>query len=134
MAKREERVIPFFFISFFYAVAAFLMTVRLNIDPTINVIMISCAVMVLIATVITIFWKISIHSIGMAGVAGYLIGLNTLSPDPAYYISVLSWLILTGVTMSSRLYLNVHSPSQTYVGSLVGFLIAFLSIIIFVQI
>lgn len=133
MAERDERVVPFVFITVFYAVAAFLMSVRLDINPTINIIMISSAVLVFIGTIITFFWKISIHSIGMAGVAGYLVGLNAISPDPSYFQVVLIWMILTGITMSSRLYLNVHSPSQAYVGSLVGFLVAFLSIVIFVE-
>ena len=134
MAKREDRVRPFFFITVFYIVAAVLMVSRLNINSLINTIMISSSVLVLIATLITIKWKISIHSIGMAGVIGYLVGLNSISPDPAFFIPVVCWLIFTGLTMSARLFLNVHNPMQTYTGSLVGFFVAFLSMIIFVRI
>lgn len=132
LPDRQQRIVPFFLIAAFYVIAAYLMVVRLNISGTANVIFLATAFMILVAASITIFWKISIHSMGMAGVLGFLLALNYEMPDSVPVWIVILWLLLTGYTMSSRLYLNVHRPGEVYVGSLLGFLVCYLSILIFI--
>ena len=132
LPEREERVVPFFFIAIFYSISAYLMVSRLNISGAVNVIFISMASLVFVASFITIFWKISIHSIGMAGVLGFLLALNLETPDSIPVWLVILWILLTGLTMSSRLYLNVHRPGEIYAGAILGLLFSFFSILIFV--
>ncbi|MCZ6900086.1 MAG: PA-phosphatase [Bacteroidetes bacterium] len=132
MVDRKERVLPFLFISFFYGVAAYLIISRLNISNAFNVIFITLAALVLISTMITLFWKISIHSIGMCGVLGFLLALNLKVPASQLVWTVLIWVLCSGFTMSSRLYLNVHKPMEIYLGAILGFLFCFLAIYVFV--
>lgn len=132
LPDRQQRIVPFFLIAAFYVIAAYLMVARLNISGTTNVIFLATAFMVLTAASITIFWKISIHSMGMSGVLGFLLALNFEIPESVPVWIVTLWILLTGFTMSSRLFLNVHRPGEVYVGSIFGFLICYLSILIFV--
>jgi len=132
LPEKEERVVPFFFIAIFYGIAAYLMVSRLNISGAVNVIFISMASLVLVACFITIFLKISIHSTGMFGVLGFLLALNWEVPDSIPVWVVIIWVLFTGYTISSRLYLNVHRPAEIYVGAVLGFVFSFISIIIFV--
>ena len=90
------------------------------------------AMLVLISTIITVFWKISIHSMGMCGVLGFLLALNLKSPESLPVWSVLIWMLCTGMTMSSRLYLNVHKPVEIYWGAILGFLFCFFAIYVFI--
>ena len=132
LSSREERVLPFFFIAIFYGIAAYLMVSRLNISVTVNVIFLAMTFLVLLSAFITIFWKISIHSIGMTGVLGFLLALNSKIPDSISVWVVIIWVFCTGLTMSSRLYLNVHRPDELYAGGILGFIFCYLAIIIFV--
>jgi len=132
LPDREERVIPFFFIAIFYCLAAYLIISRLNISTTINIVLLTTALLVLCTAFITIFFKISVHSIGMAGVLGFLFALNIKVPDSIPVWIVIFWVLFTGFTMTSRLYLNIHRPAEIYIGGLLGIIFCFLSIYIFV--
>lgn len=132
LPDRQQRIVPFFLITAFYGIAAYLMVVRLNISGTANVIFLAAAFMVLTAAFITIFWKISIHSMGMAGVLGFLLALNFKMSESIPVWIVIVWVLFTGFTMSSRLYLNVHRPTEVYVGAFLGFIFCFLAIFFFV--
>lgn len=132
MRDRSERPVPFFLISFFYILTAYLMMSRLDLSISFNAIFISAAILVLLTSFTTLFWKISIHSSGVCGVLGFLVALNIEFPNSFSHWITIVWVILCGIIMTSRLYLNVHKTSEVYIGGLLGFLFSFLSIYIFV--
>ena len=131
LPERNQRVLPFFMIGVFYAIAAYLMVARLNISGAVNVIFLASTFLVLGSAFITIFWKISIHSIGVAGVLGFLLALNSKMPYSIPIWVVIIWVMCSGFTMTSRLYLNIHRPLEVYIGSLFGFVSCYLAIYIF---
>ncbi len=132
LSSKDERIFPFFLIAIFYAMSAYLMVTKFNISAGINIIFITLAFLALFTAFITIFWKISVHSIGLGGVLGILIALNFRSPDPYFIWLVTGWAVLMGATMSSRLLLNVHRPVEVYTGAVLGIVFCFLPIYIFV--
>jgi len=132
LSDRNERIIPFFFITIFYGLSAFLMITKLNISTTVNVIFITMTAVVLITTLITIFWKISVHSIGMGGVLGILLALNFRSHDMFLVWPISVWVLLFGVIMSSRLLINAHRPIEVYTGAALGILFCLLPVFIFI--
>ena len=131
LAQKDERIVPFLLISVFYGVSAYLMAMKLNINPLVNVIFLIMATMVLMVTLITIFWKISAHAIGVGGVLGFLLSLNMKYPDNLFFWPVILWIFFTGFTLSSRLYLNAHRPLEVYMGVLFGFGFCFSGIYVF---
>lgn len=83
---------------------------------------------VYIATIITYFWKISLHMIGLGGLLAYILlllfvrGLQYGLPSEID-ILLSSVILLSGIVGSARLYLCAHTPAQVYVGYIVGFLL-----------
>lgn len=73
-----------------------------------------------IAWFINFFWKISVHSIGVGGINGLLIGISRIMEaeiTPLLFLSVL----IAGLVGFARLKLNAHNYSQVYTGFLLGF-------------
>lgn len=132
MQHRKERIKPFLLIVLLYAVFTYLLysKTRLTIgDNLFNLILIIDA-LVLAAFLITLFYKGSIHSLGIWGVVGMLLPLNKVVEDGSLFIPTLVSLVLAGIVMSSRLQLNAHTPREVLVGSLAGFLIGFFGMLI----
>jgi len=130
MENRKERLMPFSFITVFYFITAYLFRVKLELNPLLQVTLISISVIVLTVTVITFFWKISIHAAGAGGLAGFLMALSYLFPEQRIYLPFAGALLISGIILSSRLKLNAHSPMEVYAGFMVGLLISFTSLLI----
>ena len=132
MEARQDRVVPFIFIAVYYALAAYLLTSKISLGSLFDTLILTVSFLVILSALITAFWKVSIHSLATAGILGFLIGMNYNSPDSLFYWPIFYWFLITGFTMSSRLYLNAHQPSEVWGGAMLGFILCFLSILIFV--
>ena len=64
LRNRTERVLPFFFITIFYALTTYLFYSKIEINDTILAIFLGASVLVALLTIITLFYKISVHSAG----------------------------------------------------------------------
>jgi hypothetical protein len=120
LESRRERVLPFIFISCMYAMVAFLFYYKLPFSANFNKLMAIVALLVVVATVITFFYKVSVHSLALGGLVGILFPLLKFAPSllwpTAFSITVI------GLVISSRLFLGAHTPRETLVGSLAGLL------------
>lgn len=129
---RQERVFPFFMILLLYAAFTYILTYHNKIGFNDNVfkflLIIDC--LVLIGTLFTLFYKVSIHAIGIMGLAGILIPLNRESDNTLLLWITIGVVLLAGIIMSARLQLNAHTPRQVLVGAVSGFLIGFFGIIL----
>jgi hypothetical protein len=123
--ERKERTMPFFFISLIYIVVTALFYYKWPISASFIKLMIIITVLVISASLITVFYKISVHSIGMWGGIGILFPLNKAAEDGALLWPTAVMVLVAGLVMSSRLSLNVHAPREVLFGSLVGFLLGF---------
>jgi membrane-associated phospholipid phosphatase len=123
MRDRKDRIVPFCFSAVLYLVVTFFFARNYSIGMADNVLklMVIMNALMLVATIITFFYKISIHSIALAGLVGIVLPLNRISDTDRLFIPTLALILLTGIVMSSRLQLNAHSPRQVMMGSLVGF-------------
>ncbi len=90
-----------------------------------------CTVLLFISLVITYFWKISLHMIGIGGFTGILLILSYAQhPVP---LSILPYSFLAaGSIAAARLYLNAHSSLQIYVGYITGLITSIFFTIIFI--
>ena len=125
MPTRRERLMPFFFISLFYGLAVYFFSQRLAMNDMIVVMLIAVTVLIFLIFLITIKFKISVHSAASWGVFGCLLSLNTQLPESPLLIPVVGSVILAGLVSSSRLYLNAHSPKEVYYGLALGFVVCF---------
>lgn len=133
LTNRKERIAPFTFILFYYAAAAYLFTIKLEIGTLITLVMVSVSILILILLLITPWFKISIHAAAMWGGVGYITGIiltYNVSYGSLYYLIVFA----AGLTCTSRLYLSYHSPKQIWAGSIFGFIYSFLIIFVGIRI
>lgn len=127
--SRRERIIPFLAISLIYVVTTFLFYNKLRFSPNFNHLILLVTVLVVVSSLLTLFYKVSIHSLALWGAIGIILPLNKALEQSYLLWPTVIALIIAGLVMSSRLYLNSHTPRQVLVGSLVGFSIGFLGII-----
>ena len=129
LENRKERIAPFSFITILYVAVTYIFYSRTRIGLHDNLLkfLIIIDILVLAATLITFFYKISIHSMAIWGFIGILVPLNKVSEDGRLFYPTIIAVALAGIIMSSRLQLNAHTPREVLVGSIAGLLITFVT-------
>lgn len=129
MPDRRDRIIPFVFITILYVSMTLLFYWRFRIDFTDNVLKFFVIIDLLAMTsaIVTFFYKVSVHSIGICGLLGIVLPLNTLSENGALFYPTVGLIVLTGIVMSSRLQLHAHTLREVTVGGVLGFTISFIA-------
>ncbi|MBS1490216.1 MAG: hypothetical protein JSS93_06800 [Bacteroidetes bacterium] len=120
---RKERILPFLFISGIYVLVCLLFYYRLPFHSNFNKVITLVTLLVIGATILTFFIKVSIHCIGMGGWIGILLPLIPFSD--ALILPVAVVIIITGLVASSRLALQAHTPREIGIGLAAGFIIAY---------
>lgn len=123
MHSQKERIYPFVFICGIYVLVSVLFFYRLPFHSHFNKFMVLITLLVAASTVLTFFIKVSVHSLAMCGWVGIMLPLIQFSPNLLVPTAVV--IVLTGVVISSRLILNVHTPKETWVGCLAGLLVGY---------
>lgn len=131
MTNREERVLPFFFIAAFYSVTTYLLNSKMMLPETIFVLMMVVSVLVSVIFLISLKFKISVHSAGIWGTAGTFSGLAIRYLDSSLVIPLLLLYLVAGLTTSSRLYLGRHTPLESWTGAIIGLMICFVGVALF---
>jgi membrane-associated phospholipid phosphatase len=129
MESRRERIVPFIAISVIYVVMTFLFYFRLPFSSNFNNLMLLVTLLVVTGTIITFFYKVSIHSLAMWGGIGIIVPLNKAMEQSYLLWPTAGIIIAAGLVMSARLYLDAHTPRQVMIGGVVGFGIGFLGMI-----
>jgi hypothetical protein len=118
LGERKERIIPM------TATAAFCILVYallwyFRAPLVIQFFLLGSALVVVAATLISVWWKISAHMSGLGGICGLLLGLLLRYNAPIIYFFLISVLV-AGIVGTARLKLNAHTPAQVYTGFLLG--------------
>jgi hypothetical protein len=119
-----DRKVPFFLTAFIYALLTILFAYRMEgistIAPEIAVLLGSIAVSILLVGIISLYWQISAHSVGISGVVGIIAGIMLKFSQTELFIPLLLSVLLTGFVGSARLKLNAHTPAQIGAGVVLG--------------
>lgn len=122
--ETQNRIIPLVvMVALYFFTWYLLFRIQVNgfqVPGVISIFILSSAITALVTTVVTLFYRISLHMIGIGGLVGATIGLmarldTVLTP----YILVL--ILVAGIVGTSRLLLEEHEPHQVYSGFLSGF-------------
>ena len=130
LMKRNERLVPFTFILFYYAAACYLFIEKLEMGVLFSIVMISVTVLIFILLIITAKFKISIHSAAVWGSVGYLTGIHLVEGIPTNLVFYFL-LIAAGLTSTSRLYLGYHRPTEVWSGAIFGFSYSFIVVLFY---
>jgi membrane-associated phospholipid phosphatase len=79
----------------------------------------------IIATVITVWWKISAHMFGVSSLIGGVMSISYFIEKSNPYILFMFLFLIAGMIGVSRLILRRHTPNQVYAGFLLGFVVSF---------
>jgi hypothetical protein len=120
LSDRRQRITPFIFITCFYGVTAYMFYTKLNISNIIFVIFATATLLLLILTIVTYFWKISVHGAGIGGNLGFILALSLFFPIPHFAITLALATIIVGLIAYARISLNAHTPLQVYAGITLG--------------
>jgi hypothetical protein len=130
LPERKERVLPFIFISIYYAMACYLFYVKIPVNPIfIKILAVTC-ILVVVSTIMNFFIKLSIHSLSIWGSVGMMLWLNRAEANNPLLIPIVALVLIAGMVMSARLYLKAHTMEEVIIGSFTGFLVSFISMLI----
>lgn len=133
MDSKKDRVVPFFYIGIYYGSLTYMFYTYLHFPLLLTCLMMIISTAVLITAFVSMFWKISAHAIALGASVMIFILTHTILPDPDFIYVILGTLFLSGLTLSSRLYLNAHSPNQVYIGYLLGILVSCIGLYFLVE-
>ncbi len=122
MFNRKDRIMPFIFVTILYVVVTYMFFKNYHV-PNVVKLMEIITIMVIVSTVITFFYKISVHSVAICGLIGILLALNNASDDGMLVYPTIGVTLVAGVVMSSRLQLDAHTPREVAYGGMLGFMI-----------
>jgi len=131
MTDRADRLIPFIFISVFYLLTTIMFTVKFSINPSVNLVFFATTAIVILVTLFTLRLKVSVHGAGAGGMIGFLAAFSVMDPLNRLLVPLALSIIVAGIVMSARLFLNAHTPKEVYLGTFLGFTISFFSTLTF---
>ena len=131
-----DRRLPFFLTAFVYLFLAFLFAFRMElvstIAPEIAVLLGSIALSILLVGIISLYWQISAHSVGVSGTVGIVAGIMLKFSQTDLFIPLVLGVLLTGLVGSARLKLNAHTPAQIGAGVALGLSVSLVAVYWFV--
>jgi len=121
MEERGERTLPYLVtgIAYYLAYRYFL---RMGLPSVYPLVLLSATAMILLALIVNLRWKVSIHMMGVGGALGMLHGLAGRFPGEMFAPTVVL-IALAGMLAFSRLYLGSHRPEEVYGGFLGGYML-----------
>lgn len=132
MNNRQDRFFPFVLTTCIYGICTWLLFFdeRLAYTPLLGWFLGGVTLTLATVTGITFYWKVSAHSAGIMGIVGLWAGLAFHFPEAILLYLTLGTLVLGGILMTARLYLNAHTPQQITVGAWIGFSLNYLTTVI----
>lgn len=118
LSEKEERRIPLLLTSSFYLLNFYLLN-KLALTPTLKIFLLGSCIGILLTMLVSFFWKISTHMVGIGGIVGLLIGMS-FRMGANFYAMIIGGFLISGIIAFARLKLNTHSPAQIYIGFLLG--------------
>ena len=131
LESKMERIIPIGISIFIYA-GLFAKFRLLDYNPVLATTLLSATVLLIIIMIINMQWKVSIHSIGIAGLLGVMVSNIDLFSYSQYlhlpigilqllYLPLVIVTLVAGWVGTARLILGAHQKHEVYLGYIVGF-------------
>jgi len=121
---RRERFYPYLITLLSYS-AMILYYFRMGMPVWFMMIMVASVVIMVIAILITLTWKISAHMFGVGGLIGGAMAVSYFVERSNPYYMFMGLFIIAGLVGTSRLILRRHTLHQVIAGFLLGFLVSF---------
>jgi hypothetical protein len=117
--NRGERVLPLVLTTFFYYITVYIF-IRYRIPVFIKSFMLAAAIISTVLMIINFWFMISIHAAGAGALVALVLVLSLRMQTPLTWFLVPA-ILIAGAVISSRLFLNSHTPREAWLGFLLGF-------------
>jgi hypothetical protein len=129
LQKLSDRRLPYFLTVGIYGSISYFFGIKIpqtsGLSPDIGVVLVIITATIFCVGVISLWWQISAHAVGISGVVGVFAAIIVRDNADALFYPFLISIIAWGLVLSARLYLNVHTVAQVVAGSLLGFIFSF---------
>jgi len=92
-------------------------------------IMMGAIIIVFISSIISKYWKISLHMLGVGGMVGVMFSLNFLYGEIMNILII--FILISGLLGVARIKEKAHNNLQVYIGFLTGFFVEFYFVLMF---
>jgi membrane-associated phospholipid phosphatase len=130
METLEDRRLPYIVTVAIYTFVATFFTMKLKQLPEVAIILTGIAFSIAAVAIISLYWKISAHAVGISGTLGALIGIVIKFQSYELFYPIIAVILIGGLLIAARLKLNAHTPAQVIAGSFLGLIIS-LSVVLF---
>ena len=129
MSNHKERPLPLFKTVIWMSFGYYLLQNLLLYTPILKAELLGAILIILIAAIISKFWKISLHLLGVGGVVGVFLALQIIHGDFLYPIILL--ILLSGILGVARIKQKAHNYTQVYVGFIVGLSVELITLLVY---
>jgi len=129
MSNHKERPLPLFKAVIWMSFGYYLLQNLLFYTPILKAELLGAIIIILIAAIVSKFWKISLHLLGIGGVVGVFIALQIMHGDFLYLI--LLFILLSGLLGVARIKQKAHNYTQVYAGFLVGLSVELITLLVY---
>ena len=129
METLEDRRLPYIVTMAIYTFVATFFTMKLKQLPEVSIIMTGIAFSIASVAVISLYWKISAHAVGISGALGALIGIAIKFSSYQLFLPIIAVILMAGFLSSARLHLNAHTPAQIIAGGFLGLIVSLLVVL-----
>jgi membrane-associated phospholipid phosphatase len=113
---KQDRFKSMFAVSIIYVITVYMLYNHFSMNKDAVIILGCISTTMAIALLITVFWKISLHSTGIAGFTIFCGTIALTNNDIVTFQIFIEAIIISGFLLSSRLYLNKHNMEQVVAG------------------
>ena len=124
--NRNERFLPYFFVTAFYLATTFVFWKHLSLEIYLIKLLIMATFVIFITGLINMKFKISAHVLALTCLCGYLLKLSFNYSDWNQLVTLSLIILLTGLVASARLILKSHDGFEVTSGAIVGSVIGYL--------
>ena len=129
MSNHKERSLPLFKTVIWMSFGYYLLQNLLFYTPILKAELLGAILIILIAAIISKYWKISLHLLGIGGVVGIFIALQIIHGDFLYLL--IFFILLSGLLGMARVKQKAHNYEQVYVGFLVGLSVELITLLVY---
>jgi len=129
MSNHKERSLPLFKTVIWMSFGYYLLQNLLFYTPILKAELLGAIIIILIAAIVSKFWKISLHLLGIGGVVGVFIALQIIHGDFLYLL--LLFILLSGLLGVARIKQKAHNYAQVYAGFLVGLSVELITLLVY---
>ena len=129
MSNHKERSLPLFKTVIWMSFGYYLLQNLLFYTPILKAELLGAILIILLAAIISKFWKISLHLLGRGGVVGVFIALQIMHGDFLYLL--LLFILLSGLLGVARIKQKAHNYAQVYAGFLVGLSVELITLLVY---